>query len=98
DALEEWPSSALVVTSSDGITWWTAMQATGHPLACMSLDFLSTPATLTDVKQAFSHGGLTVSKMQHSLSDESTCASTLLGSWVPSFPDLIPCNDIVTLF
>lgn len=43
DVLEEWPSSALVVTSSDGITWWTAMQATGHPLACMSLDFLSTP-------------------------------------------------------
>jgi hypothetical protein len=43
DALEEWLSSAPVVTSSDGITWWTAMQATGHPLAHMSLDFLSTP-------------------------------------------------------
>jgi hypothetical protein len=43
DALEEWLSSAPVVTSSDGITWWTAMQATGHPLAQMALDFLSTP-------------------------------------------------------
>jgi hypothetical protein len=36
--------------------------------------------------------------MRHSLLDESTCASTVLGSWVASFPDLIPRNDIVTLF
>jgi hypothetical protein len=36
--------------------------------------------------------------MRHSLSDESTHAATVLGSWVALFPDLIPCDDIVTLF
>jgi hypothetical protein len=46
DALEEWLNSAPVVTSSDWITWWTAMLATGHPLAQMSLDFLSIPGML----------------------------------------------------
>jgi hypothetical protein len=55
-------------------------------------------ATSTDVEQGFSRGGLTVSKMRHSLSDESTRAATVLGSWVASFPDLIPCDDIITLF
>ena len=33
--------------------------------------------------------------MRHSLSDESTRAATVLGSWAASFPDLIPCSDIV---
>jgi hypothetical protein len=38
-------------------------------------------ATSTDVEHAFSHGGLTVSKMQHSLSNESTCVASILGAW-----------------
>ena len=54
--------------------------------------------TSTDVEWAFSHGGLTVSKMWHSLSEESTHTSTVLGSWVASFPELVPCDDIVMLF
>jgi hypothetical protein len=57
-----------------------------------------TIGTSTDVEWAFSHGGLTVSKMQHSLSEESTRASTVLGSWVASFPELVPHDDILTLF
>lgn len=55
-------------------------------------------ATSTDVERAFSRGGLTVSKMRHALSDESTRAATVLGSWAASFSDLIPHADIVTLF
>jgi hypothetical protein len=55
-------------------------------------------ATSTDVERAFSRGSLTVSKMRHSLSDESTRAATVLGSWVALFSDLIPHNDIVTSF
>jgi hypothetical protein len=39
-----------------------------------------------------------VSKMCHSLSDESTRAATVLGSWAASFPDLIPRSDIVSVF
>ena len=38
-------------------------------------------ATSTDVERAFSHGGLTVSKMRHSLSDESMQAASVLGAW-----------------
>jgi hypothetical protein len=54
-------------------------------------------ASSTDVEQAFSHGGLTVSKMQHSLSDESMQAATVLGSWC-SLPGAIPCDEIITVF
>lgn len=35
--------------------------------------------------------------MRHSLTDESTQAATVLGSWT-SFPDLIPHCEIVTIF
>ena len=39
-------------------------------------------ATSTDVDdRAFSHGGLTVSKVHHFLSDKSTRAATVLGVW-----------------
>ena len=41
-------------------------------------------ATSTNVEHAFSRGGLTVSKMQHTLSDELTRAATVLGSSVAS--------------
>jgi hypothetical protein len=43
DALNEWLSSPPLGTVSDPIAWWTAMEAAGHPLARMALDFLSTP-------------------------------------------------------
>jgi hypothetical protein len=54
-------------------------------------------ATSTDVERAFSRGGLTVSKMRHSLSDESTRAATVLSSWC-DFPSAIPREDIITTF
>ena len=39
------------------------------------------PASSCDVKRGFSRGGLTISKLRHRLSDESTCASTVLHAW-----------------
>jgi hypothetical protein len=54
-------------------------------------------ATSTDVERAFSRGGLTVSKMRHSLSDESVRAATVLGSWC-SIPDAIPRDKLITVF
>lgn len=54
-------------------------------------------ATSTDVERAFSRGGLTVSKMRHSLSDESTRAATVLGSWC-DFPGAIPRDDVIATF
>jgi hypothetical protein len=114
DALDEWLSSPPLGTVADPISWWTAMDAAGHPLARMALDFLSTPgryavhchlrkcscqfvATSTDCERAFSRGGLTVSKMRHSLSDESVRAATVLGSWC-SLPDAIPREEIIMVF
>jgi hypothetical protein len=35
--------------------------------------------------------------MCHSLSDESTCTATALGSW-GDFPDLLPHDDVVATF
>jgi hypothetical protein len=43
DAIDEWLSSPPLVTVSDPISWWSAMEAAGHPLARMALDFLSVP-------------------------------------------------------
>jgi len=54
-------------------------------------------ASSTDVECTFSYGGLTVSKMQHSLSDKSTWAATILGSWC-MLPGAIPQNEIITAF
>ncbi|KAF8581010.1 hypothetical protein K439DRAFT_1309704, partial [Ramaria rubella] len=63
----------------------------------MALGFLSIPATLTDTKRAFSGGGLTVSRMRHSLSDASTHATSVLASW-GSIEGLIPTAQIVQGF
>ena len=54
-------------------------------------------ATSTDVECSFLQGGLTVSKMRHSLSDKSTRAATVLSSWC-DFPPAIPRDDIVAIF
>ena len=115
DPIDEWLSTPALTHVSDGLSWWTAMIQTKHPLARMALDFLSAPgiisylssnngsnngsilATSTDVERAFSSGGLTVSKMRHSLSDESTRAATVLGSWC-NFPQAIPRDDIIAAF
>ncbi|KAG6913469.1 hypothetical protein DXG01_006653 [Tephrocybe rancida] len=32
DTLEEWLSSVPVTTAADPISWWSAMEATGHPV------------------------------------------------------------------
>ena len=49
------------------------------------------------MERAFSRGGLTVSKMCHSLSDESTQAATVLSSWC-NFSPAIPRDDIIANF
>lgn len=63
----------------------------------LDLIILGEIATSTDVERAFSRGGLTVSKMRHSLSDESTRAATVLSSWC-EFPSAIPRDEIISTF
>jgi hypothetical protein len=60
---------------------------------CINL-ITSCTATSTDVERAFSHGGLTISKMRHSLSDESTRAASVLGAWC-NLPGAIPHDEIM---
>jgi hypothetical protein len=111
--VDEWLNTPPVTTATDGLKYWAAILASGHPLARMALDFLSTPgqciasffhhllnillATSTDVEWAFSRGGLTVSKMRHSLSGESTRAASVFGSWC-DLPGAVPHDEIMAAF
>ena len=54
-------------------------------------------ASSCDVERGFSRGGLTVSKLRHGLSDESTHASTVLHAW-SEIPGLIPESEIIQVF
>lgn len=54
-------------------------------------------ASSCDVERGFSRGGLTVSKLRHSLSDESTRATTVLHAW-SEIPGLIPEAEIIQAF
>lgn len=57
---------------------------------------LSLLATSTDAERAFSRGGLTVSRLCHSLNDASVHASALLASW-SSIPDIVPETETIAL-
>lgn len=53
-------------------------------------------ASSVDVERAFSRGGLTVSKLRHSLGDESVRAATVLASWANSgIESLLPEDQLI---
>ena len=54
-------------------------------------------ASSCDVEHGFSRGGLTVTKLWHTLSDDSTQASTIPHAW-SQIPGLIPEADIIEIF
>jgi hypothetical protein len=94
DALDLFLADPPITSITD---YWHTISSSRNPLASlapMTIDFLSIPAASTDVEHAFSSGGLTVSDLRHSLSDESTRAATVLSSWA-GVPGLISENDIV---
>jgi hypothetical protein len=43
DPVDEWLNSPPITTVTDGLQWWMAMAASGHPLSGMGIDFLSIP-------------------------------------------------------
>ncbi|KAI0069216.1 hypothetical protein BV25DRAFT_1777220, partial [Artomyces pyxidatus] len=53
-------------------------------------------ASSTDVERAFSRGSLNVSRLRHSLSDESTRAATVLQSWM-SIPGLVHEKELAEM-
>ena len=102
DVLEEWLSSPCLSDVDDPIQHWASILTSSknpdkHALARMALDFLSVPASSTDVERAFSRGGLTVSKRRHALNDESTRAAIVLGSWA-KVTGLVPEEEIIEVF
>ena len=113
DELEEYLNMLTISTKAlEPLTWWYAI-GKSNPLARKAIDFLSAPgkpwitydllssdlclASSCDVEHSFSWGGLTISKLWHRLSDESTHASTVLHAW-SEIPGLIPENEIVQVF
>ena len=113
DELEEYLNTPTISTKGlEPLTWWYAI-GDSNPLARMAIDFLSAPgkpiisfnkflsnlylASSCDVERGFSRGGLTVSKLRHRLSDESTRASTVLHAW-SEIPGLIPESEIIQVF
>ncbi|PBL03910.1 hypothetical protein ARMGADRAFT_904602, partial [Armillaria gallica] len=74
DPLHYWMNQLDKSDESGSVIWTTPQGA----LAQMALDFLSTPATSTNVEHLFSHDGLNVTKCRHNLSAESTIDQTVL--------------------
>lgn len=72
--------------------------APGNVFYCYSLGSVLPRilAASTDVERAFSSGGLHVSRLRHSLSDQSTRAATVLGSWA-SIEGLIPSQELLEM-
>ncbi|KAI0709143.1 hypothetical protein C8Q76DRAFT_599357, partial [Earliella scabrosa] len=54
-------------------------------------------AASVDIERGFSHGGLTVSKRRHNLSDESVRSATVLNAW-SKVPGLLPEAMILDMF
>ncbi|OJT08548.1 hypothetical protein TRAPUB_554 [Trametes pubescens] len=100
DALKKYLEEPPAETVTDPLKYWdlvlkSSSESSGeHALARMAIDFLSAPAILTDAERAFSRSRLTVSRLRHSLADESVRANTVLGSWA-RIADLLPEADLV---
>ncbi|KAL1945891.1 hypothetical protein VTO73DRAFT_1893 [Trametes versicolor] len=100
DTLKKYLEEPPAETVTDPLKYWdlvlkSSSESSGeHALARMAIDFLSAPATSTDAERAFSRGRLTVSRLRHSLADESVRANTVLGSWA-RIADLLPEADLV---
>jgi hypothetical protein len=43
DAVDEWLNTPPISNVTNGLQYWTAMAASGHPLAPMAKNFLSIP-------------------------------------------------------
>lgn len=101
DAFEKYILAPVDEDIEDVISYWTAhLPAKGNKtitsknaLARMALDFLSAPATSTDVERLFSRAGLVVTKRRHNLKADSIRHSTILQNWF-AVPDLVPRKAI----
>ncbi|EIW52247.1 uncharacterized protein TRAVEDRAFT_136039, partial [Trametes versicolor FP-101664 SS1] len=97
DELETYLEAPPLSSVEDPLQYWNLMLNTSNSaLARMAIDFLTAQATSTDSERSFSRGRLTVSRLRHSLSDESVRTGTVLGSW-SDIPELVPEAEVVSL-
>ncbi|KAK0430951.1 hypothetical protein EV421DRAFT_1720996, partial [Armillaria borealis] len=109
DLLEKYLCDPIIEDLDNPLHYWTSLLdpcdqsgkvSSATPkgaLAQIALDFLSMPATSTDVEQLFSHGGLNMTKWHHNLSTESTIAQTVLNSWI-KYPGLVDNDELTEFF
>lgn len=96
DALDDYLAAPALGSVTNCIVWWLSFGRDG--LLCrMTLNFHSTPASLVDIKRAFSCGGLTVSKLCHWLTAEFIWAATVLNLW-SKYNNLVPEELIIKVF
>ncbi|OJT02143.1 hypothetical protein TRAPUB_7401 [Trametes pubescens] len=97
DELDAYLEAPPLSTVEDPLEYWDLVaKSSNSPLARMAIDFLTAQATSTDSERSFSHSRLTVSRLRHSLSDESVRTGTVLGSW-SNIPELVPEAEVVQL-
>ncbi|KDQ50929.1 hypothetical protein JAAARDRAFT_141085, partial [Jaapia argillacea MUCL 33604] len=93
DALAEYLATPNLPHVDNPIVYWMSQTPEKNPLAAMALDFLTAPASSTNVECAFSSGGRQVSKLRHSLADETIRAVCVLGLW--SDNGLVPHDELI---
>ncbi|KAF5377290.1 hypothetical protein D9615_006461 [Tricholomella constricta] len=90
----------------DALKWWVAKKTIWRNLARMALDYLSIPATSTDVERVFSRGRILLSHTRNRLSAATTRSLMCLGGWsllglvcdsdvkaVAVLPDIVEVED-----
>ncbi|KAF8574540.1 hypothetical protein K439DRAFT_1307735, partial [Ramaria rubella] len=100
DELDEYLALPAHPSILDPLQHWEVQSLVAHtwPRWCLIIcQFLVSSATSTDTECAFSGGGLTVSRMRHSLSDQSTHATSVLVSWA-SIKGMVPEAEIIQTF
>lgn len=80
DELERYLSADLEHVV-DILMWWTEQKGMYPCLSRMALDYLSIPATSTDVERVFSKGRILLSHIHNRLSVQLTHALMCLGEW-----------------
>ncbi|GLB45148.1 putative hAT family C-terminal dimerisation region [Lyophyllum shimeji] len=76
----------------DVLKWWASKRGIWPNLSRMALDYLSIPATSTDVERVFSRGRILLSHTRNRLSPQTTRALMCLGGW--SLLGLVKDSDV----
>ena len=99
DKLMEFWASSIEPPETNPLQFWhgALVSRPESRLARMAIDYLSAPASSVDVECAFSRGAFTVTHRRHTLSDQSTRNSIVVGAWLKD-TKLIPKEELIKFF